>query len=447
MVKIKTISRIEGHYTKECTNDVLKMFRNRNPSLHPFEKAREYTRALTSVKLDKMMAKPFVGALDGHSDGVWCTAMSKTNIVQFFSGACDGEIRAWDLAQKKTVWSVNAHRGFVRGLAVAPDGQSFLSCGDDGTVKQWAIETSQNLREQPDPMRTYVGKGIYTSIDFHWKEPKFATAGEKVDIWECDRSDPIHSYSWGADSITCVKYNPAEVNIMASTGSDRNVCLYDIRASVPMRKVILSMRSNKLAWNPMEPFYFVLANEDNNLYTFDMRSMERAIVIHKDHVSAVMDVAFSPTGREFVSGSYDRTTRIFGCRSGKSREVYHTKRMQRIFCVNYTSDARFVLTGSDDTNIRIWKARASQKIAKMSVREEKKMQYRESLKKRFGHLPELRRIANHRHLPKSIKKAKDLSELQKQSQRKKTENKKRHSKPGKFEQKPEKTQAVIKEQS
>lgn len=63
-------------------------------------------------------------------------------------------------------------------------------------------------------------------------------------------------------------------------------------------------------------------------------------MIHKDHVSAVMDVSFSPTGQEFASGSYDRTVRVFPHRSGRSREVYHTKRMQRVFCVNFSADAR-----------------------------------------------------------------------------------------------------------
>lgn len=49
-------------------------------------KAREYTRALTAVKLDKMFAKPLVGALDGHGDGVFCSAASRRNLVQFLSG-------------------------------------------------------------------------------------------------------------------------------------------------------------------------------------------------------------------------------------------------------------------------------------------------------------------------------------------------------------------------
>lgn len=38
-------------------------------------------------------------------------------------------------------------------------------------------------------------------------------------------------------------------------------------------------------------------------------------------MSAVMDVDYSPTGREFVAGSYDRSVRIFGFNAGHSREV------------------------------------------------------------------------------------------------------------------------------
>ncbi|CAM9707043.1 unnamed protein product, partial [Heterosigma akashiwo] len=204
------------------------------------------------------------------------------------------------------------------------------------------------------------------------------------------RTEPVHSYKCAclrtsytsySFSFVCLCHPLLLANPSSIPLGYRNKYIY--------AQVILQMRTNKVAWNPMEPFYFVAANEDHNLYTFDMRNMERAIVIHKDHVSAVMDVAFSPTGREFVSGSYDRTTRIFGYRSGKSREVYHTKRMHRIFCVNFSADSRFILTGSDDTNIRIWKARAAKPVAKMALREERKMAYRESLKKRFGHLPEV----------------------------------------------------------
>lgn len=49
------------------------------------------------------------------------------------------------------------------------------------------------------------------------------------------------------------------------------------------------------------------ANEDCCLYTYDMRRLASASCVHQDFVSAVMDVDYSPTGREFVAGSYDRS--------------------------------------------------------------------------------------------------------------------------------------------
>lgn len=74
-----------------------------------------------------------------------------------------------------------------------------------------------------------------------------------------------------------------------------------------------------------------------------------------------MDVDYSPTGREFVAGSYDRSLRIFSISGGTSREVYTTKRMQRVFAVRFSGDATYVFSGSDDMNVRCWKVRTLQR--------------------------------------------------------------------------------------
>ena len=103
----------------------------------------------------------------------------------------------------------------------------------------------------------------------------------------------------------------------------------------------------------MEPYNFVCGNEDHNAYTFDMRNLSRARIVHKDHVMAVMDVSFAPHGRELVTASYDRTVRIFDAQAGRSKQCYHGKRMQRVFTVDYTADSKFILSGSDDANVRM----------------------------------------------------------------------------------------------
>jgi len=59
-------------------------------------------------------------------------------------------------------------------------------------------------------------------------------------------------------SISC----SIQTNLLAGCASDRSVLLYDMRGSAPLRKVILKMKSNALAWNPMEAFVFTVANED-----------------------------------------------------------------------------------------------------------------------------------------------------------------------------------------
>jgi WD repeat and SOF domain-containing protein 1 len=56
----------------------------------------------------------------------------------------------------------------------------------------------------------------------------------------------------------------------------------------------------------MEAYNFALASEDHDILLFDSRNMSRALNVLKDHVAAVMDVQFSPTGQELVSASYDR---------------------------------------------------------------------------------------------------------------------------------------------
>lgn len=444
MIKIKTISRTEEDFSRKTSLDITKVLRNRNPSLHPHERAREYAKAVVAKKLDKIFAKPFIGALDGHKDSVFCLSHVRNKVVPLISGACDGEIKVWDMSRKACAYSVYGHTGFVRGISVDQVGNTYFTCGDDKLVKRWSLHPESN--DEINPLVTYVTNQVLTGIDHHWVDAQFATSGESVCIWDSTRSnaEPIHSYKWGADSVISLKFNPAETCLLASTGSDRSVCLYDLRAAVPMRKFIQSMKSNKVVWNPMEPMNFVLANEDHNLYTFDMRKLDKALMIHKDHIAAVMDVSFSPTGREFVSAGYDRTIRIFDINSGRSRDVYHTKRMQRVFCVSFTVDSKYILSGSDDTNIRIWKAEASKPVGVEPARKERKELYNDALKNRFKHMPEIKRMSKDVRVPKYIKKANRIRQIQTESQHRKFENRKRNSN-GDISVEPDRKRAVIKQ--
>lgn len=439
MVKVKVISRNPDHYKRGSNQEIDRVPRNLDPSLHPFEAAREYTRALNAVKLEKVFAKPFLKSLDGHTDGVYCLRRCHSLLTSIISGSCDGQIKLWNIQTGNCTQTFNAHNGFVRGLAFNTEGSFLYSVGDDKVVKQWTLDSTE-------PKTTYVHSNMMIGIDHHWSEQKFATCGDKVDIWDVSRAAPTRTFDWGVDTIDSIKFNPVEQHILSATASDRSIILYDMRGANPLRKVVMKMRTNAVSWNPIEAFTFSAANEDSNVYTFDMRKLDTPVNVHIDHVGAVLSVDYSPTGEEFVTGSFDKTIRIFPRNRSKSREVYHTSRMQRVFCVCFSGDSKFVLSGSDETNIRLWKAKASERLGASNPRQRRAMKYNEKLKDQFQHHPEIKKIMKHRHLPKLVYKSGKEKKIMLDSIKRKDENVRLHSKPGTFEKVPERKKHVVRVQ-
>jgi WD repeat and SOF domain-containing protein 1 len=190
------------------------------------------------------------------------------------------------------------------------------------------------------------------------------------------------------------------------------------------------MQTNAVCFNPMEAFYFSTANEDHKCYTFDIRRLDSAVNILEDHVSAVICLDYSPTGKEIVTGSYDRTVRIFPIDQGHAREVYHTKRMARIFSVQYTYDSKYIISGSDDTCLRIWKTHASEKLGNLLPRERLSKEYRDSLKTKFQHAPAIRSMIRDKKLPKVVVKARKLQNDIMKAQKEKENRNRKHSKQG-----------------
>ncbi|PIK33510.1 putative DDB1- and CUL4-associated factor 13 [Apostichopus japonicus] len=433
-IKVKVLSRNPDDYLRETKHDIHRLPRNYDPTLHPFEANREYTRALNATKLDRIFAKPFLGALDGHSDSVQCMSKHPKSLSTLLSGSCDGQVKVWNLATRKCVRTLNAHRGFVRGITVDRNCEYILTVGNDQTIKQWGMEPAAS-RELEEPVNTIIGKvSTVDIVNVTTKSQRYLhrsiTTGRILCMLPAAnrltsgyiKADPVRSFTWGTDSIQSFKFNPVETNILASCTQDRHIVLYDTREVTPLRKLTLAMRTNTVAWNPMEAFIFTAANEDYQLYTFDMRRLDEAICVHRDHVSAVIDVDYSPTGKEFVTGSFDKSIRIFPTTESRSR---------------------YILCGSDEMNIRIWKASASEKLGKLDKREESTVEYSNKLREKFAHHPQVRRIARHRHVPRSIYHETKIIKEQLTSRKRKETNRRKNNKPESIPVVPIKKKAIV----
>ncbi|KAL2855089.1 WD40-repeat-containing domain protein [Aspergillus pseudodeflectus] len=427
-MKIKALSRSSASQQAPGTA-VVRQPRNLDPSQHPFERAREYTRALNAVKLERLFAAPFLGQMgEGHVDGVYSMAKDPGSLERFASGSGDGVVKVWDLTTRGEVWNTTAHENIVKSVCWTPD-RKLLSCAADKTIK--LFEPYNSSSEAP-PLTTYLGQGSFNSLTHHRNQPYFAASSSQISIYDLSRpsSTPSQTLHWptSVDTITSVAFNQTETSVLASTALDRSIILYDLRTSSPLSRLVLRLASNAISWNPMEAFNFAVANEDHNVYMFDMRKMDRALNILKDHVAAVMDVDFSPTGEELVTASYDRTIRLWNRATGYSRDIYHTTRMQRVFSAKFTPDNKYVLSGSDDGNIRLWRANASDRSGIKSARQRTKMEYDQALVQRYSHMPEIKRIKRQRHVPRPIKKAREIKNEELAAIKRRQENIRKHSK-------------------
>lgn len=97
--------------------------------------------ALVRWKLGEKTVEPLLG----HKS--WVRALAFVGET-LYSGDWAGRLLAWDYRTAKPTpqREIDAHRGWLRALAISPDGKTLASCGNDLTVKLWSIPDLKLIR-------------------------------------------------------------------------------------------------------------------------------------------------------------------------------------------------------------------------------------------------------------------------------------------------------------
>ncbi len=98
-----------------------------------------------------------------------------------FSADSWGRLSAWNIAKEaKPLWTVEAaHDGWLRSLALAPDGSRLATCGKDGFVRLWECASGKKVKEfdtKSDMLslcfadgKTVIAGDVFGRIRrFHW---------------------------------------------------------------------------------------------------------------------------------------------------------------------------------------------------------------------------------------------------------------------------------------
>lgn len=93
--------------------------------------------------------------------------------------------------------------------------------------------------------------------------------------------------------------------------------------------------------------------------------------------------------------------------------------------------------------MRLWRANASSREGIKSARQRQKLEYDEALKERYKHMPEIKRIKRHRHVPKTVKKAAEIKEEELKAIKRRRENERKNSKKGLIKRRSEREKMIL----
>lgn len=128
----------------------------------------------------------------GHRSWVRGLAFSLAHRL-LFTADWAGKLLAWRIDDDKPAPVANlvAHQGWVRALAVSPDGRTLASCGNDHLVKLWSLP---DLR----PIRALSGHDCHVyNVGFHPREGSLVSADLKgrLKVWDPSAGKLLREWS------------------------------------------------------------------------------------------------------------------------------------------------------------------------------------------------------------------------------------------------------------
>jgi ribosome assembly protein RRB1 len=168
-----------------------------------------------------------------HHEG-YAMDWSPTVTGRLLTGDCDGNIFLWNKNSAAT-WAVdsdtyNGHSGSVEDLQWSPsENDVFASCSCDGTIRLWDSRTKSGAALQVKASSTDVNVLSWNRVvDYLLASGSDDGALCIWDLRNFTSDSAVASLRWHQDAITSVEWHPREDSVVACSGADHQVTLWDM---------------------------------------------------------------------------------------------------------------------------------------------------------------------------------------------------------------------------
>jgi WD40 repeat protein/transcriptional regulator with XRE-family HTH domain len=233
------------------------------------------------------------------------------------AGTYNGQIRMWDIADGKPIWTASGARR-EWALAFSQDEQRLASGGFRGEVCVWDTASGHCLNK-------FDAGGFWVhSVSFHPNGHLLASAGdvEPIRVWNIDNG-ACQAMLFGHQSrIFSIEFTP-DGNLLISAGSDGTARIWDFSSGNCLR-IIRHARGDANVRVTIHPNSKLLAtcSEENAFVKLWDISTGECLASFPGHTQWSGCIAFNPEGTYLASSCSDGTVELWEVKDEKKPQFY-----------------------------------------------------------------------------------------------------------------------------
>jgi WD40 repeat protein len=303
-----------------------------------------------------------IARFGGRTASVTAVAFARDSL-HVALGFKDGTLQLWNVASRQSRHFEGSHAEVV-AVALSSDGRHIVSSSADWTpVRLWEVASGREIACLGD--RSPVADAVAFSPD-----GRHVAAGYRdgtLRLWEL-ASGQSRCFEGHTGALTALAYSPDGRHIVACSW-DMQIWLWEVASGRPRRfegdirwigGVALSAQSHTrpvraVAFSP-DGRQIVSGSEDQTLRVWDVTSSQSRCF--EGHTGFVTSVAFSPDGRNIISGSLDTTLRLWEVAGHQSRRF--DRHGKYVTAVAVSPDGRQIISGAFDYSLLLWDVASGQ---------------------------------------------------------------------------------------
>ena len=265
----------------------------------------------------------------GATAAVLAVAVSRNNNLVAVASA-DKLIRLYNMADGALIGSFPAP-GVVRTLSFHPNGLALLSGGDDKTITAWNIAFQPGNPPPPEfgkPIQTFgvAGNVLAATYSNDGNTLLSASDDKAARVWKTAAEGPTKNFQH-PNFVDAVAFNK-DGSQLATGCHDGILRIFDVVKAAPLKQINAHNQPQPsaiyaVAWSP-DFKQIATGSFDKSIKIWDAAAGTLVKEIKgldektspKGHHEGVFSVAFSPDGKQIISGSSDRTIKVWNVADG-----------------------------------------------------------------------------------------------------------------------------------